>query len=288
MEARGIEITARTGLVGLLGHPVGHSLSPQMHNAALKAQGVDMVYVAFDVPPEQLASAVEGLRALRIRGVNVTVPHKEKVVSLLDVVDSLAGRIGAVNTIVNDEGRLSGYNTDVAGFLSALRLAKADGARGLRCLVAGAGGAARAVVAALSQDRAAEIWVHNRTFRRAQTLCESASGWGGSLCEVVTAGDLSARVRAADLLVNATSVGLQATVKESSFPVDTIDSHHVVIDLVYGPDPTALVAAAEARGASVLDGREMLVMQAASSYRLWTGREPPIETMRESVDLGER
>jgi shikimate dehydrogenase len=259
-----------------------------MHNAALKAQGVDMVYVAFDVPPEQLASAVEGLRALRIRGVNVTVPHKEKVVSLLDVVDSLAGRIGAVNTIVNDEGRLSGYNTDVAGFLSALRLAKADGARGLRCLVAGAGGAARAVVAALSQDRAAEIWVHNRTFRRAQTLCESASGWGGSLCEVVTAGDLSARVRAADLLVNATSVGLQATVKESSFPVDTIDSHHVVIDLVYGPDPTALVAAAEARGASVLDGREMLVMQAASSYRLWTGREPPIETMRESVDLGER
>lgn len=288
MEARHLEITAQTGLVGVLGHPVGHSLSPQMHNAAFRAQGVNMIYVAFDVPPERLASAVEGLRALGMRGANVTVPHKEKVVSLLDVVDPMAARIGAVNTIVNDEGRLCGYNTDVAGFLSALRSVKAGGARGLRCLVAGAGGAARAIVAALSEDEAAEIWVHNRTFGRAEALCELAGGWGRAVCEAVTDEALSARVQAADLLVNATSVGLATSVKESALPVDIVDSRQVVMDVVYGPRPTALVAAAKAKGAAALDGREMLVMQAASSYRLWTGLQPPIETMRKSLDLWER
>lgn len=285
MQGRDLDITARTGLVGVFGHPVGHSLSPRMHNAAFRAQGVDMVYVAFDVLPERLAMAVEGLRALGMRGVNVTVPHKEKVVSLLDVVDPLAARIGAVNTIVNDQGRLCGYNTDVAGFLSALRSVLRGGARGLRCLVAGAGGASRAIVAALSEDDAAEIWVHNRTFGRAQALCESAAGWGRSVCEAVTDEDLTARARAADLLVNATSVGLATSVKESAIPVDIIDSHQVVMDVVYGPRPTALVAAAKAKGAAALDGREMLVMQAASSYLLWTGLQPPLETMRESLDL---
>jgi len=288
MEARHLEITSQTGLLGVLGHPVGHSLSPRMHNAALRAQGVDMIYVAFDVPPERLTYAVEGLRALGIKGANITVPHKERVVNLLDSVDPLAARIGAVNTVVNDNGRLCGHNTDVAGFLSALRSVKPDGARGLRCLVAGAGGAARAIVAALSEDEAAEIWVHNRTSRRAQTLCDSAAAWGRSLCKAVADNDLGARVQAADLLVNATSVGLAASVKESAFPVDIVDSHHVVMDVVYGPRPTALVAAARARGAVALDGREMLIMQAAISYRLWTGLQPPIETMRKSLDIEER
>lgn len=285
MEAPGMKITARTRLVGILGHPVSQSLSPQMHNAAFRAQGVDMIYVAFDVPPERLAASVEGLRALGMRGANVTVPHKEKVVSLLDVVDPLGGRIGAINTIVNDQGRLSGYNTDVPGFLSALRSVSPDGARGLRCLVAGAGGAARAVVAALCQEEAADIWVHNRTFERARALCGSASTWGRSVCEAITGADLVERVQAADLLVNTTSVGLAGSVKESAFPVDILDSHHVVMDLTYRSGPTALVAAAKAQGAAAIDGREMLLMQAASSYRLWTGLSAPIETMRKSLDL---
>ena len=286
MEAPGMKITARTRLVAILGHPVSQSLSPQMHNVAFRAQAVDMIYVAFDVLPERLTASVEGLRALGIRGANVTIPHKEKVVSLLDVVDSVGGRIGAINTIVNDQGRLSGYNTDVPGFLSALRSIKPDGAQGLRCFVAGAGGAARAVVAALCQEDAACIWVYNRTPERARTLCESASGWGRSVCEAVTGADLIERVLAADLLVNATSVGLAGSVKESAFPVDILHSHHAVMDLTYGSGPTALVAAATARGAAAIDGREMLLMQAASSYRLWTGLSAPIETMRKSLDLG--
>ena len=174
MEAGHLDVTASTGLVAVLGHPVAHSLSPRMHNAAFRAQGVDMVYLAFDVHPERLGAAVDGLRALGLRGANVTVPHKERVILLLDEVEPLAARLGAVNTIVNEDGRLMGHNTDVAGFREALRTVRPEGARGLRCLVAGAGGAARAVVAALIEDGAARIWVYNRTHARAVSLCETA------------------------------------------------------------------------------------------------------------------
>lgn len=287
MQAYRTDITAQTRLVAVLGHPVGHSLSPRMHNAAFRAQGVDMVYLAFAVLPEQLTSAVDGMKALGMRGANVTVPHKEAVVGLLDVVDPLAARIGAVNTIVNEESRLWGYNTDVEGFRSALGSVRQAGARGLRCLVAGAGGAAHAVVAALSADEASEIWIFNRTAQRARALCEAASGWGQAACTPVAEEDLAARIQEADLLVNATTVGQGLAVKESAIPVDTIDSHHLVMDLVYGARPTALVAAAEKSGAIALDGREMLVMQAARSYSLWTGLEPPVDVMRTSLDARE-
>jgi shikimate dehydrogenase len=188
-----------------------------------------------------------------------------------------------VNTIVNDQGSLIGHNTDVAGFRAAMRKVRPQGAQGLRCLVVGAGGAARAVVAALIEDRAAEIWIHNRTRQRAVALCESATIWGASRCEVAAAADLRGLAQGVDLLVNATSVGLSPTVKESAVPVDIVDSHHLVLDVVYGPRPTALVATAAARGAVALDGREMLVMQAADSYRLWTGLEPPLQAMREAL-----
>ncbi len=288
MEVRSFEVTARTGFVAVLGHPVAHSLSPRMHTAAFQAQNVDMVYLAFDVHPDRLRQAVEGLRAFGMRGANITLPHKETVMPLLDAVTPAAARVGAVNTIVNDEGTLKGYNTDVAGFLSALRTIRPQGAQALRCLVVGAGGAARAVVAALVEDHAAEIWIHNRTQERAVSLRESAITWGGSRCEVAAFDDLKATAGRVELLVNATSVGLSPTVKESAVPVDIVDSHHLVMDVVYQPHPTALVAAAAARGATALDGREMLVMQAADSYRLWTGLEPPVQAMRESLGEQER
>jgi shikimate dehydrogenase len=284
MKARGVEISARTGLAGVLGHPVGHSLSPRIHNAAFRAQGVDMIYLAFDVRPEELASAVGGIRALHMRGVNVTVPHKEAVIGLLDVVDPVASRIGAVNTIVNDKGVLFGYNTDVTGFFAALRSVRPNGARDLSCLLLGAGGAARAVVAALVEDGARAVWVHARTFERAAVLCVSAAAWGRTACEPVPADRLAEVAHGADLIVNATPVGLSASVKESAVPVDILHSRHVVMDLVYGSRPTALMEAARARGAVATDGKEMLVMQAASSYRLWTGLEPPLDTMRSSID----
>ncbi len=280
-------IGSRTGVVGVLGHPIGHSLSPRMHNAAFQAQGIDMVYLAFDVPPEHLHQAMLGLRALSFRGANVTIPHKEAVMAHLDEVEATAARIGSVNTVVNDDGRLIGHNTDKSGFAAALRGLRPEGARGLTCFVAGAGGAARAVVAALIDDGAREIQVYNRTPERAVLLCSQAASWGSRGCIAVSEHELFAAAREADIIVNATSVGLIPSVKESAIPVDILHSRHIVMDLVYGPGPTALVREANARGATAIDGKEMLVMQAASSYELWAGLRAPVDVMRRSID-GER
>jgi len=277
-------ITAHTGVVGLIGHPVGHSLSPSIHNAAFKAQKVDLVYLAFDIAPERLAEAFLGMRALGFRGLNVTVPHKEAVLGLLDEVDPLAKRVGAVNTVVNRAGRLAGYNTDVTGFAQALRLVVPEGGRGLRCLVAGAGGAARAVLAALIDEGAESVHVVNRTYPRAKNLCRAAAAWGRTRCLPVSERELPAVAARADLLVNATSVGLGSKVKESPLPVDILHSGLAVVDLVYGKGPTYLVRVARERGAPAVDGVEMLLAQAGLAYRLWTGNEPPMDVMRASIE----
>ncbi len=276
-------ITAHTKLLAVLGYPVRHSLSPLIHNAALRHDGLEYVYVALEVEPAALPAAVEGLRALRIRGANITVPHKQQAASLVDRLDPLAARLGAVNTVVNEEGVLVGHNTDVAGFRAALRTLVREGAQGRRCVVAGAGGAARAVVAALVEDQAAEIAVFNRTYLRAQALCEEAREWGGSKCEPIDEQGLASVGPDADIVINATSVGLDPAVKGGPFPVDIVRSHQVVMDLVYGPEPTGLVRRARTRGAAAVDGLEMLVMQAADSYALWTGRRPSVDVMKAAL-----
>lgn len=276
-------ISAKTGLLGVIGHPIGHSLSPAMHNAALRFHGVDMVYLAFDVMPADLPAAVAGMRALGFRGWNVTVPHKEAIVPLLDSLDDLATRVGAVNTVALASGGLRGYNTDVAGFLGALHAAMPQGAAGARCLLAGAGGAARAVLAALARAGVGEVDVFNRTVERACALCELGRTWGVVDCTVVERAGLAPAVARANLLVNATTIGLNPAVKDSPFPVDILTADQVVIDLVYGGAPTKLVEWAGRIGARAVDGREMLVRQAACSYEIWTGRAAPVEVMLQYV-----
>ena len=277
------EISARTRLLAILGHPVGHSLSPRIHNAALRSQGVDAVYLAFDVTPDELSQAIQGIRAMRVMGANITVPHKEQAATLVDTLDPLAARVGAINTIVNQDGRLTGYNTDVMGFSAALASVRPD-LQDARCLVVGAGGAARAVVAALAQQRAKTITVANRTESRSIQLCEDAEQWGDSECVARPIADLTALVRDADILVNASSIGMAETIKESPIPVDILTGHHLVVDLVYGPRPTTLVTGAVSHGAVAIDGLEMLLRQAAESYKLWTGRTAPIQIMRASIE----
>jgi shikimate dehydrogenase len=248
-----------------------------------------MVYLAFDVRPADLERAIEGLRVMGARGANLTVPHKEPAMGMIDHADPVAAKIGAVNTLVNDEGVLHGYNTDVLGFSAALGAVRgAEGAQGLRCLVVGAGGAARAVVAALVDGDAAHVWVCNRTYRRALELCNTASSWGATPCEAGGLDRADEYARDADLVVNATTLGMTLSVKSFPVGVDTLHSGHIVVDLVYGTSPTSLVEAARARGARAVDGKEMLVMQAAGSYRLWTGREPPVDVMRAIADRCER
>jgi shikimate dehydrogenase len=281
-------VHAHTGVVCVLGHPVRHSLSPDIHNAAFSHQGLDLMYLAFDVPPDRLGAALGGIRALGIRGANLTLPLKEAAVHLVDEIDPVAEQVGAVNTVVNDAGKLCGFNTDVVGFAAALRSVLPSGAHGARCLVLGAGGAARAVVAALVADGADAIWVYNRTPERAAALCALASSWGGDACEALPSASRDEAARSADVIVNATSLGLPDTVKDFAVDVDTLHGGQVLVDLVYGAGPTRLVEAARARGVVAIDGREMLVMQAASSYELWTGHKPPLDVMRSALEPGER
>ncbi len=273
------DISAKTGLVALLGHPVSHSLSPQIQNAAFRERGLALVYLAFDVPPDDLEAAVQGLKAVGFRGANVTVPHKEAVLPLLDEVAPLAATVGAVNTLVYQDAHLRGHNTDVDGFLQALE-AGWRRPEGETCLVLGAGGAGRAVLAGLLAAGAGRVLLYNRTAQRAEDLCSTAVGWGEGRCQTVTAGELSEALRQAKLVVNATSIGLKDGVKTYPLRADELTEEHVVMDLVYGSGPTPLLHEARKRGAITIDGSEMLVRQAALAFELWTGTSAPVEVMR--------
>lgn len=268
----------------LLAWPAGHSLSPAMHGAALAELGLPWEYRAVPVPPDRLAEEVEALRQPHVRGANITVPHKEAVLPLLDSVSDEARLVGAVNTISNRDGRLHGDNTDVYGFLALLRSAGADPARrsGMKVLILGAGGAARAAVCALAGS--ADITLMNRTRTRADILAQEFAGVAGPIAvlDVGTQPD-----PATDLVVNTTSVGMETAgidPDESPLPAEALPENAVVVDMVYRPAVTRLLREAAARGLPACNGLEMLVMQGAESLRLWTGRpDVPAAAMRRAA-----
>ncbi|MGH0032994.1 MAG: shikimate dehydrogenase [Myxococcota bacterium] len=271
-----MEITPTTALCGIVLHPAGHTRSPAMHNAAFQALAIDAVYLAFDVPPDGLAGAVEGVRRLGVRQLSVSLPHKQAVMEHLDEVDPVARRIGAVNTVVRRGDALVGSNTDWTGALRALeRETKLEGAR---AVVLGAGGTARALVHGLL-DRGARVRVLNRTPEKARALCDAlgADSAGGL-------GDL--RDAPYDVLVNTTSVGLGEDVS----PVAAADlrADAVVMDAVYEPERTRLLRDARAAGARTVGGKWMLVHQAALQLETWSGQSAPVELMAEAFDRAGR
>jgi len=270
--------------VGVIGYPLKHSLSPAFQQAALDHLGLDIRYEAWETPPDRLAARVERLRAPDHLGANVTIPHKEAVIPLLDEMDELARRTGAVNTIVNRQGRLHGYNTDVGGFLRALRQDAAFDPAGRRVLVAGAGGAGRAVAVGLIETGASSITFIDLVSSRATRLVEDLRPIaGGTQLNALPATRVSWETAAAacQLLINCTPVGLAGTPeeKESPVPTDVIPESALVFDLVYRPQETVLMAAARRRGARVLGGLHMLVYQGAASFQMWTGCEAPVDVM---------
>lgn len=284
-------INGHTQLVGLIGWPVEHSMSPAMHNAAFEAHGLNWRYLPLPVPPEQVHAALHGLAALGFRGANVTVPHKRAVLPILDTIAPEAKALGAVNTIVveRDAGRkpvLSGQNTDAAGFISALQDGGFDPA-GSSVVVVGAGGAARAVVFGLLQAEVAGVLVLNRTLERARTLVADLGRPSQSLVRVQALdGDtLVETTRAADLLVNATPIGMWPDVDNSIWPDRvSLPSDVTVFDLVYNPLETKLLRQARRSGAEALDGLGMLVRQGALAFEMWTGVEAPVEIMRRTCE----
>jgi shikimate dehydrogenase len=285
-------IDAQTTLVGVIGWPIAHSLSPAMHNAAFDALGLNWRYLAFPVRPGEVASAIEGLRALGFRGTNVTVPHKETVMRLMDEVPPRVRAFGAVNTVIIDRDAagtptLRGENTDVGGLLHALREGEFEPV-GKRVLVVGAGGGARGVVYALCDAGAAEVVVLNRTPARASTLVADLAPTARDTslqAAALTPDTLEGRANEADLLVNTTTVGMWPYTEASIWPGDrTLPAHLAVCDLVYRPLETKLLHQARAAGAKTIDGLGMLIAQGALSFEMWTGQWPPVDVMRAACE----
>jgi shikimate dehydrogenase len=279
-----MEISGRTQVVGIIGDPVAHSLSPAMHNAAFRALNLGFVYVPFHVRPAQLRAAVAGVRALGIAGINVTVPHKERVMRFLDSVSETGQRAGAVNTIVHRDGRLHGENTDVTGFLRALDEVKFR-VRGAHVLMIGAGGSARAVLAALEEGHAATVTIANRTVRRAQQLVRYCAAAEMQVAATgLTSLEDAALLSSVDLVVNASSVGLRG---ERFFPLGyaATPRNCLFFDLLYGRPTDFLKAAGRARRRTV-DGTGMLLHQGAAAFTLWTGRRAPLAVMRRALRSG--
>jgi shikimate dehydrogenase len=264
--------SAATALCGIVLHPAGHTRSPAMHEAAFAELGIDARYVAFDVPPERLAEAIRGARALGIRQLAVSLPHKEAVIPLLDAVEETALRIGAVNTVTLRDGRLEGANTDWIGAVRALE--RGGKLAGCRAVVLGAGGTARAAVFGLLA-RGARVAVLNRTPERAAALARELGAEQAGSLEALA--DLPC-----DVLVHATSVGLRSDA--SPVPAEALPSGARVLDAVYDPPETRLLRDARSRGCEVIGGKWMLVEQAAEQIRLWTRREPPVEAMARAFD----
>ena len=285
-----MSIDAKTQVVTLLGHPVEHSLSPRIHNAAFQAQDVNAVYVATPVRPEAIREALAGLRAMQFLGANVTVPHKEAVRPLLDEVSERAAAIGAVNTIVRENDTLRGDNTDVEGFLSPLAKAQGAGLEGARMTVFGAGGAARAVVYGLLDRYMPErLTLVARRPEQAEALAADLDGYDlTDALRVTTFDAAAAAVGASRLLVNATPLGM-APEHENQTPwpsEDDFTPNHIVYDLVYSPEETRFLREAAAQGATTIGGLGMLVEQAAASYRQWTDQPMPTDAVYETLRRG--
>ena len=278
-------IAGGTRLTGIIGWPVTHSLSPAMHNAAFAALGLDMAYVPLPVAPPGLEAAVRGLRALGFRGANVTMPHKAAVLPYLDHVAADALLIEAVNTIVVDDDALHGYNTDIDGFVAALRDVVVEPLNGASGLVLGAGGAARAAVTGLLRVGVRRFVIANRSVASAEELVRLLRALDDEARFAVVALDelAAADVRGADILVNATPLGMVAALKVPGVLVDNIRRDHIVYDVVYGQRPTMPFARARETGARAIDGLSMLAWQAALSFELWTGRAAPLEVMRSAA-----
>lgn len=277
-------VSGATQLIGIIGDPVSHSLSPRLHNAAFAALGLDYVYVPLHVRAEDVGAAVKGLKALGFRGASVTIPHKGAVLPFLDDLSEDARLAEAVNTIVVDAGSLHGHNTDVEGVRRALLAVTGDTVRGEPVLILGAGGAARAAALALAR-LGCPLTIANRTPARAERLAALiTAGVTEARCRWSALSDVTGQaVTRHRVIVNATSMGMAGEGKVPAFIADNVRAGQVVFDAVYATAPTDFLAAAQARGATVVDGLTMLLEQAAEAFRLWTGVPAPLEVMRDAV-----
>jgi shikimate dehydrogenase len=275
-------ISGKTKLYGIFGYPVEHTFSPEMHNAALKKLGMDACYVPFAVKPERLRDALKAVLPLGLCGLNITVPHKEQVISFLDELSEEARLINAVNTIEVRGGKLIGHNTDGRGFLRSLKVDAGFNPKGKKFLIIGSGGAARAVGFSLALAGAGRIVLHDVDSGKADALVSDIRQKVGTESESISKDAIVSYAFDADCLINTTPLGLKKT---DILPIqkEHILEKHLVYDLVYNPPETALLKAAKARGAKRFSGLGMLLYQGVVAFEIWTGRKAPVQIMKHAL-----
>lgn len=276
-------ITSRTRVCGVVGHPVTHSLSPVMQNAAFRALKLDYVYLAFSVTPVDLRAAVEGMRALGIKGLNVTIPHKTTILAFLDKLTPEARALGAVNTVSNEDGVLVGHNTDGRGALRAL-VSKGARVESRSVLLLGAGGAARAIAHTLT-PLVGNLTITNRTLSKARSLANALNRLHRDRVRTIpfSRAAVTQQARSSNIVLNATSIGLKAGSGELPLNFNAITRKHVMMDIVYGSRETPFIRKAKLRGALIVPGYEMLLQQGVLSFEVWTRRIAPVNVMRKAL-----
>lgn len=274
-------ITGKTKIIGIFGYPVEHTLSPYMHNAAFEALSLDYCYIPFNVHPDNLRSAASAIKILNISGVNITIPHKETIIPFLDELDREAELIGAVNTVLNKERRLIGYNTDGRGFVRSLREDGKIDPRGKKIMIIGAGGAARAIAFTLALEGAEKLFINDILSEKAKELSCAVSTKTST--EAIYIKDMKEGIGEVDILINATPLGMK---KEDPLPIspELLSKGLIVYDIVYNPPATPLLKEAKKRGAKTLGGLGMLLYQGSFSFKIWTGQEPPADVMRKELE----
>jgi shikimate dehydrogenase len=280
-EVRMRNLSIHTKLVVLFGYPLGHTLSPAMHNRLFEKLDLDYLYLPVEVSAEDLATVFAGLRRMNLAGCNVTIPHKIAIMDLLDGLDPLAKAIGAVNTICIEDGRSIGYNTDGAGFVKFLETTLDTTIANKKLFILGCGGASRGISMTMASLGAAKIYLCNRTASKAETLAEEINTRIKPCTEVIpqTTGEMEKALAECDILVNATSVGMQPHSDGIPMEADLLRPDLAVADLVYTPLMTPLLTAARKRGCPIVTGDGMLVHQGALGFKMWTGVEPIVEEM---------
>lgn len=275
-------IDSYTTMYGVFGDPIRHSRSPLMLNRAFQESGLNAAYAAFHVKPDGLKAAVQGIRALGFRGVNVTIPHKVDIMNYIDEIDEGAKIIGAVNTVVNEDGKLIGYNTDGIGYVRSLKEETGFELPGRKVLMLGAGGAARGVAYALAKEGAESIVIANRTKSKADELARAIEPYtAASGIDLEQIKDFAGEV---DLIVNTTSAGMHPHIDELPMSTESIRSGQLISDLIYNPRITRFLREAEAGGARIHGGLGMFIYQGAYAFEYWTGVQAPVAAMREIVE----
>ncbi len=272
-------INSRTELYCIFGKPVRHSISPLMHNAAFAETGIDAVYLAFE--PASIGVAVSAMKSLGIRGASVTIPFKIDVIRHLDDIDPLANSIGSVNTIVSTDGRLTGYNTDGYGAVLAIEQSGIT-LHGKTCMVIGNGGSARAIALTLS-ERGAPVIIAGRNENRVNALAQDLRTVAPKTRSVLLKDVQASFMESVDVIINTTPVGMMPDIESTPIDISLITARHVVFDIVYAPHETRLLAAANKMGCRIVRGVDMLVLQGARQFELWTGKIAPVETMRHTA-----